>query len=92
MNYEAEKHVSLINNRKSFLLFLFLITNKGPQLTYFRIDFLVEVKAIFFTIPYLKQIVIKRFFGNANFLSSSFQRLLNVISKLVVKACVKLSP
>ena len=76
----------------SFSLFFLLVSNKSPQLAYLRIGFLVEVKSVFLSISYLKQIIVKSFLSDADFLSSCLQRFLNVVAKFIVETCVEFSP
>lgn len=72
--------------------FLFLVPDKRSELTYFRVDFLIEIKAIFFSTSDLKQVIVKSFLSDSNFSGSLLQRSLDVISIFIMEPCVKLPP
>jgi hypothetical protein len=75
-----------------FLSFLLLISDKSPEFTNFTVILLIEIKAILFSIPNLQQVVIECFLGDADFLSCTFKRLLEIIPILIIEPSVELPP
>ena len=81
-----------ISSQSSLRLFLFLVTHESSQLSYLRVHLLVEVEAVFLAVSNLQKIVVEGLLGDAHFLGGCLKRFLNVVSKLIVKPRVKLSP
>lgn len=75
-----------------FFGFLLLISDKSPEFTNFTVILLIEIKAILFPIPNLQQVVIECFLGDADLLSGTFKRLLEIIPILIIEPSIELPP
>ena len=74
------------------MFFLLLIPYKSSELPYFRVGFVIEIEAVFFSVSNLKKVVVEGLLCDADFLSGCLQRFLDVVSELVVEASVELPP